>query len=215
MPRIATMLMTVLALMTLPVSGQTPPRADDLARRLQAHYDTVRSFSADFSQTYEGGLLNLPTTERGTLKLKKPGRFRMEYTQPERKLFVSDGVMTHSYFPADKVVSRDPVPTGDEASTALQFLAGSGNLPRDFTARLAERQPEREWRLELTPKTPTADFKTLILMVDRQSLALRGFGWTDDQGGTTITRLANLRENASIADREFEFTIPPGVVIRR
>jgi outer membrane lipoprotein-sorting protein len=51
-------------------------------------------------------------------------------------------------------------------------------------------------------------------MVDRESLALRAFGWTDDQGGTTITRLSNLRENARIADREFEFRFPPGVIIR-
>lgn len=191
------------------------PDAADLARRLQAHYDTVRSFSAEFTQTYEGGLLDLPTAERGTLKLRKPGRFRMEYTSPEKKTFVADGTTVFSYFPADKTGSRDPMPQGDEASTALQFLAGQGNLPRDFTARMAGRQVDGEWRLELTPKTGTPDFERLLLMVDRTSLALRAFGWVDDQGGTTLTRLSNLRENVTIPDSEFQFTFPPGVIIRR
>lgn len=195
-------------------AAQAPPPAGDLARSLQARYDTVRSFAADFAQTYEGGLLNLPTTERGTLILQKPGRFRMEYAQPEKKVFVSDGVMLYSYFPADNVGGRDPIPKDDEASTALQFIAGKGNLTRDFVPRLADVQPDGEWHLELTPRAPTPDFETLLLMVDRESLALRAFGWTDDQGGTTITRLSNLRENARIADREFEFRFPPGVIIR-
>lgn len=193
---------------------QTPPDATDLAGRLQAHYDSVRSFTADFVQTFEGGFLNLPSAERGTLKLRKPGRFRMEYTSPEKKTFVADGVMMYSYFPADKTGSRDRLPQGDQASTALQFLAGQGNLTRDFTARLADEQADGEWRLELTPRRDAAEFRTLLLMVDRRTLALRGFGWTDDQGGTTITRLENLRENVTIPDREFEFTFPPGVIIR-
>jgi outer membrane lipoprotein carrier protein len=195
-------------------AAQTPPSADELARRLQARYDTVQSFSADFTQTFEGGLLGLPTTERGTLKLRKPDRFRMEYTQPEKKTFVADGSMLFGYFPEDNIGTQDPLPRADEASSALLFVAGRGNLPRDFTAALAPMHPEGEWQLELTPKSPSPDLQHLTLTVRRDSLALTGFGWTDDQGGSTMTRLSNLRENAPIPDREFEFRFPAGVIIR-
>lgn len=205
--------MTVAAATVATAAGQAPQPAE-LAARLQAHYDTVRSFTADFSQTYEGGPLNLPTTERGTLKLKKPGRFRMEYTQPMKKTFVADGVMIYSLFHEDKVGSRAPMPREDEASTALQFIAGRGHLTRDFTAQMPGVQPEGEWHLVLTPRTRQAEYDRLTLMVDRSTLALRGFSWTDGQGGTTTTRLQNLRENAQVSDSDFDFVFPRGVIIR-
>jgi outer membrane lipoprotein carrier protein len=199
---------------TVAATDRQAPQAAELAARLQAHYDTVRSFSADFSQTDEGGPLNLPTTERGTLILKKPGRFRMEYTRPMKKTFVADGTMMYSLFHEDKIGSRSPLPREDEASTALQFIAGRGHLTRDFTAQMADVQPAGEWQLVLTPRTRQAEYDRLTLMVDRTTLALRGFSWTDGQGGTTTTRLQNLRENAQISESAFEFSFPRGVIIR-
>jgi len=204
----------VLSTSTLVAFAQAPPQASELARRLQDRYDRVETFTAEFTQTYAGGLLGLTTTESGRLTLKKPGRFRMEYLQPERKTFVADGVMFYGYFPEDQVGSQQPLPKDDEASTALLFIAGRGQLVRDFVPRLADRQPEGEWHLELTPRTPQPEFVTLTLIVDRESLALRGFSWTDDQGGATTTRFTDLRENVPVADREFEFRFPPGVIVR-
>src|SRR5215218_843491 len=62
-----------------------------LASRLQTRYDAIKDFTADFTQTYEGGVLRRKTTESGTLLVKKPGRMRWEYKAPEEKLFVADG----------------------------------------------------------------------------------------------------------------------------
>ena len=36
--------------------------------------------------------------------VKKPGKMRWEYTAPEQKVFVSDGVKIYSYIPQDKQV---------------------------------------------------------------------------------------------------------------
>ena len=76
-----------------PAQGGPRPEAADLAARLQARYETVLDFTARFTQTYESGLLRMASSapERGELKLKKPSRFRMVYTAPERKEFVADG----------------------------------------------------------------------------------------------------------------------------
>ena len=68
----------------------------------------MRDFTADFSHTYAGGVLKKTTTERGTLQVKKPGRMRWEYVEPEHKLFVSDGRKIYSYLPADKQVIVSP-----------------------------------------------------------------------------------------------------------
>ena len=112
--------------------------APELAAALQRKYDTVKDFSADFVHQYEGGVLRKQISERGTLLIKKPGKMRWEYTAPEHKLFVSDGIQMYSYVPQDKQVIVSKIPTADEATTPTLFLAGKGNLTRDFTASLVE-----------------------------------------------------------------------------
>src|SRR5436190_2433712 len=147
-------------------AGQAAPSAADLAARLQKRYESIRDFTADFTQTYRGALLRKPTTERGKMLLKKPSRVRFTYDAPEKKVFVSDGTVFRSYYPEDKSGSEYPLPKDDEASTALMFLAGRGSLVRDFTPSVAAGAPAGEWHLGLLPKTKQTDFDTLTLFVD-------------------------------------------------
>jgi outer membrane lipoprotein carrier protein len=198
----------------LPLAAQAPPPAAELAARLQNRYESIRDFTADFTQTYRGILMRQGATERGKVQLKKPGRIRFTYESPERKLFVSDGTVFKTYYPEEKSGSIAPVPKDDEASTALLFLAGRGNLARDFTASSAAGAPAGEWHLGLVPKSTQADFETLTLFVDARTLALLGFATTDDQGTNTI-RFSNLKENTGLGDRAFEFTFPKGTEISR
>ena len=191
-----------------------PPTPSDLASRVQARYNTIRDFTADFTQRQTSPLLPRPVEERGEVKIKKPGRMRWTYATGDRNQVVSDGTTIYSYFPSDRHVNRTPMPKGDNASTALLFLAVQGNLTRDFTASLPNTQPDGEWRLELKPRTSEADFETLTLEVDRTSLAFRGLVVVDPQGGTSAFRFTNMRENRGLADSEFGFVIPRGVEVR-
>ena len=207
--RIAATLAVVTSLGSRPVAAaRTARRAADLAKKLQARYQTVRDFTADFTQTYQGVLLRKAATERGKLLLKKPSRVRMTYESPERKVFVSDGSQFYSYFPADRAGSVNPLPKEGESSTALLFLAGRGDLTRDFTASLPATQPDGEWHVKLVPKTPQADFETLTLIVDRATLALHGFVTVDDQGTNTI-RFSNLKENTGLRDDAVRLSSSP------
>ena len=189
------------------------PSADDLAARLQKRYESIHDFTADFEQTYQG-LLVKHATERGKVLLKKPSRVRFTYEKPEKKEFVSDGVVFRSYDPGNRTGTETPLPKGDEVSTALLFLAGRGNLTRDFTAKMAAGAPAGELHLGLVPKSRQADFETLTLFVNAQSLALLGFRTTDQQGTNTI-RFTNLKENTGLSDRAFDFEFPKGTAISR
>src|ERR1700730_16705796 len=107
--------------------------ASELAAALQRKYEGIKDFSADFTHAYEGGVLHKQITERGHLLVKKPGKMRWDYTAPEQKQFVSDGVKMYSFVPQDKQVIVASVPADDEATTPILFLAGKGNVARDFT----------------------------------------------------------------------------------
>jgi outer membrane lipoprotein carrier protein len=190
------------------------PTAAELAQSLQRKYDTVRDFSADFVHNYRSGALRKQLTEKGRLLIKKPGKMRWEYTAPEQKLFVSDGVKIYSYIPQDKQVVVASVPPEDIASAPALFLAGKGNLVRDFTASLAEvpaGMPAGTRALKLVPKKPQPDYDWIVLLVDQTTLGLRGLMSTDAQGGTSTFTFANLKENVNPADKEFAFQMPRGV----
>jgi outer membrane lipoprotein carrier protein len=194
-----------------PAAAET--EVTEFAQRLQAHYDGVRDFSADFTHTYEGGVLRRKTSERGTVLIKKPGKMRWTYTAPEDKLFVSDGSKMYMWIPADRQVTVSPIPKGDQASTAILFLLGRGNLTRDFTVRRAaapagEGAPTEA--LALVPKTPVPEYDTLTLVVERDSLKLRSLIARDAQSGTSTFTFTNLRENVRIPDSRFNFMIPRG-----
>jgi outer membrane lipoprotein carrier protein len=202
-----------LALSAAPASIQSAT-ASDLAQQLQKKYDGVRDFSADFVHAYEGGALRKQITERGRLIIKKPGKMRWDYAAPDQKVFVSDGSKMYSYIPQDKQVIVSNVPQEDQAATPTLFLAGKGNLVRDFVASIVavpKGLPADSLALKLVPKSPQRDYDWLVLVVDPLSLDLRGLATADAQGGVSTFSFTNLKFNTNPSDKEFAFKIPRGV----
>ena len=188
--------------------------APELAAALQKKYDGIKDFSADFSHTYEGGVLRKQITERGHLLVKKPGKMRWDYSAPETKQFVSDGVKMYSYIPQDKQVIVATVPADEEAPTPTLFLAGKGNVTRDFTPSLVDApagMPAGSRALKLVPKARQRDYDWLVLILEPGTLSIRGLLTVDEQGGKSSFSFTNLKENVGLADKEFAFKIPRGV----
>jgi outer membrane lipoprotein carrier protein len=183
----------------------------EVARSLEQRYDKIRDFTADFTHAYEGGILKKTAIERGTLQVKKPGRMRWEYTDPEHKLFVSDSQKIYSYVPADKQVIVTPMPADDQATTAVLFLVGKGSLTRDFNVSFAEGGSADTWTLRLDPKQKQRDYDWLILSIDRKSMQIRTLIAAEREGGRSTFQFSNYRENTGLADKIFTFKIPRGV----
>ena len=201
------------ALVTAAPSAQSGKEtAVHLAGRIQARYDTIRDFEADFVQTYQGGLLRTKTTEQGSVAIKRPGRMRWVYTKPERKEFVSNGVRIYSYIPRDKQVIVSPMPAGDQTTPAL-FLTGRGHLVRDFQAEFTEVPGAAQGTigLKLVPKQADPEFEWLMIAVDSSTLQLQHLVALDRQGGQSTFSFTNLKENRTLSDKIFEFQIPRGV----
>ena len=192
------------------------PAIEDLVRDLQAKYESVRDFSANFEHRYSGGVLSTSVVESGTVIVKKPGKMLWRYTSDEEKLYVSDGEVFYSYYPLDRQAIVADIPPDDEASTPALFLAGKGNLVEDFTAAYAsEAAAAGSWSIVLTPDIAGADYESLTLTVDQQTLAITGLATEDVQGGRSVYLFNNLVENAGVADSTFDFEIPEGADVMR
>ena len=207
----ATLLLTVLSFLASTPAAQERLAPDAMARALQARYQGIRDFSADFVQTYRGGVLRTQTSERGTVVIKKPGRMRWTYTSPERKEFVSDGQKIYSYLTQDRQVIVSALPPDDQATTPALFLTGKGDISRDFVAVYADSAPSGTAALKLTPRRSEPQYEYLVVAIDAASLQIRALTTRDRQGGDSSLTFTNLKENTGISDKEFAFRIPRGV----
>jgi outer membrane lipoprotein carrier protein len=195
-----------------PLEGASAPEAgagsaDALVRRIEQRHQRVTDLTARFTQTYRSGVLGRELEESGKLWIKRPGRMRWEYQDPDQKLFVSDGATFYFYVPEDRqVVVRDQA--GDQRAPAL-LLAGESGILEQFEAGL-ESAPRGRHRLRLTPHQDDPEIQRLYLEVDR-SYRILSIDVVDAQGNRSSFRFDKIRENVGLKDELFRFEIPPGV----
>jgi outer membrane lipoprotein carrier protein len=180
--------------------------------RLEEHSARTRDLTARFSQSYRSGMLGREVVERGTVSLKRPGRMRWEYKEPEAKLFISDGRTFYFYVPADRqvIVSAQD----DQRSLAARLLSGKGGLGDEFDASLTEPLEEGVLRLKLVPRREQPDVARAFVDVE-PSGRIRGILLEDAQGNRTRFRLEGVRENGGVPDSLFRFEPPPGTEVIR
>lgn len=199
------------------VSAQTPNVADAerLAKALQQEYNRVRDMRASFVQTQRGGALKVRTQGEGTVIVKKPGRMRWDYTKPEKQSIISDGRQLVSYYPDTKEVDIVDMPPEDETPTALLFLAGKGDILRDFRVTVIDSPIAGTSALRLDPKREEKDYQYLIVAFHPKTYQIRGLVSRDAQGSETTTQLRDIRENNGVPDSTFAFTPPRGAHVTR
>jgi outer membrane lipoprotein carrier protein len=177
--------------------------------RLQARYEATRSMRAEFRQRVEAPTLATPLESRGTVYFERPNRMRWDYEAPEEQVIVGDGKTLWIYQPDLKQVIRAPLGDAFQARTPLTFLAGLGQVERDFDATL-EREDATHWVLRLLPKGE-ADLGTLTLVVRKSDAGLAEARITDPLGTTTSLVFTDEARNVAIAADRFRFEPPAGV----
>jgi outer membrane lipoprotein carrier protein len=213
----AARLLIILALLApatpaAPASGPDADLARSLVRRVEERHGRTVDLVARFTQSYRSGLLGREVVERGVVSIKRPGRMRWEYKDPESKLFVTDGRTFYFYVPADKqvVVSEQDA----ERSLAGRLLSGRGGLLEEFDASLEEPLEEGVLRVKLVPRREQPEVERAFLDVE-PSGRIRSILLEDVQGNRTRFRFEGVRENTGVADKLFHFEIPAGVEVIR
>jgi outer membrane lipoprotein carrier protein len=187
--------------------ADNPPSAMELARRVERWQATTRDLCAHFTQTYRSGVLGRQVVERGTLKIKRPGRMLWQYDFPEPKTFVADGKRFYFYLPKEHQVivqAQDP-----ERGVAARLLSGEAGLLAEFTVAF---DTDSTRRLRLTPRAPDAEVETVILDVDASG-RITAIEMTDAQGSVSRFLFQGFKENGGLPDSAFRFEVPRGVEV--
>ncbi|HSZ81177.1 MAG TPA: outer membrane lipoprotein chaperone LolA [Polyangia bacterium] len=213
-PMTLPLLFTLLA--TAPTASAPVARLPlkEVVERVQKRYDAAKDFRARFNQTLTNAAFARKTSSTGEVLLKKPGRMRWNYAQPEPKMYLADGATLWLYEPEDKQAFKQELKSS-QLPSALAFLAGQGKLAAEFDIAFAPAQTPygtpRDYVLALSPKAPQATVKTILFVVEPGTFDVRESVITDQQGNINDLLFSEIRTNTGLPDATFRWAPPAGV----
>lgn len=184
---------------------------EDLAKKVDAHYDHLHSLRVQFTETYQG--MGMRRTESGTLLLAKPGRMKWLYSNPAGKVFVIGGKNAYSYTPGDAQAERYPAKQLEDFRSPLRFLLGHAQIEKDL-AGLTVTPAGSDYKLRGVPKGMDQRVSEVTLTVTPEGM-IRAIDWQETDGATTQFRLEDEQPNPRIMPDSFSFRAPEGVVVVR
>lgn len=188
-----------------------------LIDKVQAHYDSVWNFEAEFVQRYERRFLKRVVEESGRVSVKRPGRMRWEYQTPEKKLFVTDGSRSYFYIAEENqvIVSHQPEGVmGMAEGSPFELLAGRIRMTDSFTFFDSDSEPkEGGVMLHLIPMAGSEDYEDVELEVEPETGRVLRVVLIDPQSNRTEFSLRGIRENLDLPESLFRFTIPAGTEV--
>ena len=185
---------------------------ESVLSEIQSRYENTKDIEADFVQEYISKVMKQPQKGEGKVSFKKKGMMRWDYRIPNQK-FISNGQTLWFYQPDENQVFVSDVSKVIKEKTPLAFLAGEGNLSRDFNLlnfNESVSQMEDHYVIELVPKEPQATLSKLSLTVDKKTYYILQIDVFDALGNVTRTRFIDIKTNVDLPNSFFEFTIPSG-----
>ena len=211
----AALLSTCLIAQQAPPSGPNTtkklvPSAQELAQRVNQHYDRLHSLKAAFTETYVG--LGMHRSESGTLLLLKPGRMRWDYSDPHGKIFLLDGKYAWSYTQGDAQVQRIPAKQLDDLRSPLRFLLGHTELQKELTHLAVVPTANGQFTLTGQPKGQEQRIPRVTLTVTPAG-AITAITIEEVDGAITSFTFSGEETNAAVPPGAFHFTPPAGVPV--
>jgi outer membrane lipoprotein carrier protein len=181
----------------------------ELAARVDRHYNALHALRVNFIQEYNG--LGQHLRESGVLLLKKPGRMKWIYSQPEGKLFVLDGHDAYFYSPGQTEVQRVPAKKLDDLRSPLRFLLGHSELAKELTGLTLTPQGEN-YDLAGVPKNMEQRVTSLRFTVSSDGSIL-GIRVEEVDGSVSTFTFTGEAPNPPASDADFVFHAPAGTEI--
>jgi len=185
--------------------------------RASAAYERTQTFAADFVQVVANPMLGEPDTTRGRLYQQRSSRFAMRFTRPRGDRIVADGrwlwLYTPSTTPGQVIRSRIP----ETGTTGPNLIGQFVERPRErYSARyIRPDSTGAGWMdiIALTPRDSSLPFSGAVLWVGRGDGFVHRLEITESGGQQRVVILINLKQNPTVAAREFRFTPPASVQV--
>lgn len=190
--------------------AQAPSDVMKTLSAVERRYNAPVTMELRFEQRFRGP--GQPArVESGILFLRKPGRMRWEYRNPEGKLFVADGKQVWFYSPAMNQVERSPLKASEDLRAPLAFLMGRLDFRRDF-AEFRSEQDGGLLHITGVPRSKNSPYREVQFWVTPQAELRQVMVQGHDTSQMTF-RFDGERLNPPVRDQLFEYSPPPGVPV--
>lgn len=178
-------------------------------------YRRIDALCADFKQQLVNTLLGEERVSRGRLCQRHPNFFRMDFTDPDGDLVLSDGRSFHLYYPSmnpGQVVRIPLDPERGGLDFQREFLSDPG-ARYDVTLEGRERVGDTmTQRLHLVPIEPSPTLEAW-LWIDPDEAVIRQVRLNDRNGVQRTIELSAIQWNPALGVEAFEFVLPAGAQI--
>jgi len=180
---------------------------------VQNRYAEISTLHGEFNQSSYLAALDVSETSSGDVSFLKPGKMRWEYRDPEHQIFLTDGESFWYYQEAEAQLLIDTFRGVLTTDVPLAFLAGVGELKRDFSLSSVCRE-ENLLKLELKPRSEAEGLARFVLFVRQDDLTPMGAEIHDGQENVTRVMFSELKVNGSLPSNLFHPAFPKGIDIQ-
>ena len=198
---------------TLTLAQNPPPDTSAATQQanattlLQHFFHEIQHLQADFTQLEfdaEGAFRRQST---GRLYLSRPGRFRIDYLEPDNVIIWADGESLSMFDPELEQVTVWKQATRLKESAAA-LLAGDASVLENYRVNVAEFQDGLQWFDLATTTEEKGDLR--LALRDKAPAIIE---YSDDLGSRVQMQLYRLDLKSKLDDKLFNPEIPPGVDI--
>ncbi len=223
------LLIGLLALLpqALPAADEPAPdkalaEVHDVVKKIQARYEQTKDLQAEFTQQTRIEGFATPLTSSGNLYIRKPGRLRWDYREPDVQEIYVNGNDLMMYVPQHKQVLVGRLTQMAASQAPLQLLQGAAKLSEHFEAQATLGGERGEGGLPLVTLIPRETgpdtVKTVVrIVVEAQpkTYFIKSVAIHEVSGNVATFRFTNLKPNTGLKSGLFEFAIPAGVEVVR
>jgi outer membrane lipoprotein carrier protein len=187
-------------------------QAQDDVLLLSNYLKGLNDIQAEFVQHTFDGKGTLLQTQKGSLHLKRPNKFRWKSQSPFEQLLLSDGETLWQY---DEDLEQVSIQTLNQRLSVTPALLLTGNvktISQEYD--VYGEALDEEFHFVLIPKGQETLFDRLRLEFDGNKLLSRMI-IKDEVGQKTIINLMDVKQEQNLSDAFFTFDIPAGIDVIR
>jgi outer membrane lipoprotein-sorting protein len=186
-------LILILSLFTFTSNAQEKSSQETL-RTVENYLNNSRTLMADFEQIDSNGKLS-----HGKFYLSRPGKLRLQYTDPSPLTIVADGQFLIHHDSSTKEITTMAI-----SETPAEFILRQ-HIRFNEDVKMIKFQEEKNYYKVTLARSSTAETGTLTLKFSKNPLKLVQWIVVDSQGLDTTVNLTNLKSNTRLDQNLFIF----------
>lgn len=195
----------LLLLLEMPVMA-----ASSATGKIQAFYDSLNGFTANFSQTLEHRESGSKEVRNGKLIFKKPLLINWTTQKPNEESIIVNSREIWNYLPEEEVAYRYSPDMLRDSHSIIQVLTGAASLNKEFEVQAAGSEGKLA-KLKLYPHEPTTQMVEAEIWVDETTGQIKRARIIDFYGNANDVTLSAFKPEKNLANSLFNFKPPAGI----